>query len=374
MGAVSVKAVLALESGDAFEGLSFGAAKDAVGEVVFCTALMGYQEVLTDPSYQGQIVVMTYPHIGNYGVHADLMESRKPFVAGFVAREFSPTASHWQAPGLLEDFMKKHGVPGVHGIDTRALVRVLRTKGALRGVIGVGAKANAKALVARAKASPSMAGANLVDSVTCEKAYQWKEAGDPAATKRVVVMDFGVKHNILRSLAKRGMDVTVVPASATVKDILSHKPDGVMLSNGPGDPAVVTDGIRTIRDLIAHNEAGNYLPVFGICLGHQLTGLALGGKTFKLPFGHRGANHPVKDLTTGKVEVTTQNHGFCVDIDSLAGKDVELTHVNLNDNTLEGLRHKKLPVFCVQYHPESFPGPHDSAYLFDRFAGMMNKS
>jgi carbamoyl-phosphate synthase small subunit len=368
-----MKAILALETGDFFEGRAFGAEKETVGEVVFCTALMGYQEVLTDPSYQGQIVVMTYPHIGNYGVHESLMESKRPYVAGFVAREFSATASHWEKVGLLEDFMKKHGVTGIQDVDTRALVRILRTKGSLRGVIMTGDKVKPKDAVARAKSAPVMSGADLVKDVTVKKAYHWQEPGAPAPTKRVVVMDFGVKHNILRSLAMRGLDVTVVPGTATLKDILAHKPDGVMLSNGPGDPAAVTYGVSTVRDLISYNESGDRLPLFGICLGHQLTGLALGGKTFKLKFGHRGANHPVKDMTTGKVEITTQNHGFCVDIDSLAGKDVELTHINLNDNTLEGLRHKKLPIFTVQYHPEAFPGPHDSAYLFDRFVGLMDE-
>ena len=367
-----MKAVLALETGRVFTGRSFGAERETVGEVVFCTALTGYQEILTDPSYQGQVVVMTYPHIGNYGTHDNLNESRRPFVAGFVAREFSAMASHWQPAQLLEKFMKHHGVVGIDDIDPRALTKHLRTVGVCQGVIASG-EVSAKALIDRAKQAAKMAGSDLVKDVTCATSYKWKEEGDPAPKRKVVVMDFGVKNNILRCLARRECAVTGVPADASVKDILALKPDGVMLSNGPGDPAAVSYAIDAIRGFIAHNQSGRYLPVFGICLGHQLTGLALGGKTYKLKFGHRGANHPVKDLTTGKVEVTTQNHGFAVDIDSLAGKDVELTHINLNDNTLEGLRHKKLPIFSVQYHPEAFPGPHDAQYLFDRFIGLMEK-
>jgi carbamoyl-phosphate synthase small subunit len=376
-----MKATLALETGRIFTGSAFGATGETAGEVVFCTALTGYQEILTDPSYQRQIVVMTYPHIGNYGVHESLSESRKPFVAGFVAREFSPVASHWQNVSPLEGYMKTHGIVGIQDIDTRALVRHLRDVGVCQGLIATG-EVSGKELVQKAKKAGRMVGADLVKEVTCSEPYAWPRPASQAGAapgpvpegqrRKVVLMDFGVKNNIMNSLAERGCDVTVVPATTTAQEILALKPDGVMLSNGPGDPAAVTYAIETIWRLIGSNEKAR-LPIFGICLGHQLLGLALGGKTYKLKFGHRGANHPVKDLTTGKVSVTTQNHGFAVDIDSLAGKDVELTHVNLNDNTLEGLRHKSLPVFSVQYHPEAAPGPHDAHDLFDRFVGLMGE-
>ncbi len=368
-----MKATLALETGQVFVGRSFGSEKETEGEVVFCTAMTGYQEILTDPSYQGQIVVMTYPHIGNYGIHDNLNESKKPYVAGFVAREFSQRASHWQPPEKLEKFMKKHGVVGIHDIDTRALTRHLRTLGVCQGIVATGDR-SPKDLVSQAKKMPKMAGTDLVKKVTCSSAYDWKENGETGSSQRnVVVMDFGVKHNILRSLSQRGCVVKVVPAKASVNDILAHHPDGIMLSNGPGDPSAVTYAIDTIRALVSHvSNSQKPFPIFGICLGHQLLAQALGGKTYKLKFGHRGANHPVKDLTTGKVEVTTQNHGFAVDMDSLSDKEVELTHINLNDNTLEGLRHKHLPIFSVQYHPEAFPGPHDASYLFDRFIGNVS--
>jgi carbamoyl-phosphate synthase small subunit len=393
-----MKATLALETGKVYTGRAFGAEGETVGEVVFCTALTGYQEILTDPSYRRQIVVMTYPHIGNYGTWDALNESRKPFVAGFVAREFSATASHQQSTATLESFMKKHGVVGIDDIDTRALVRHLREVGCKQGLIATG-DVDPKKLVARAKKAAGMVGSDLAREVTCDEPYEWRTAErenermndgvkrpispslhpslSPSQKHKVVVIDYGVKWNILNSLAARGCSVTVVPATASADSILALRPDGVMLSNGPGDPAAVTYGIKTIRDLVAHSGKATKspLPIFGICLGHQMLGIALGGKTYKLKFGHRGANHPVKDLTTGKVEVTTQNHGFAVDIDSLAGKsDIELTHLNLNDQTCEGLRHKHLPVFSVQYHPESNPGPHDAHYLFDRFINLMGKS
>jgi carbamoyl-phosphate synthase small subunit len=374
-----MKATLALETGRVFVGAAFGAEGETSGEVVFCTALTGYQEILTDPSYQRQIVVMTYPHIGNYGTRKIFDEAARPFAAGFVAKEFSGTASHWGDAGSLstiEAYMKKYGVTGIEGIDTRALTRHLRDVGCKRGVIATG-EVPAKSLVEKAKRTADMSGADLVREVSCPAPYEWEGEPDLRKTepKRIVVMDFGVKRSILRSLAERGCRVDIVPAGTSAEEILARSPDGIMLSNGPGDPAAVTYAVDTIRRLVAHDEkASKPIPIFGICLGHQLLGLALGGKTYKLKFGHRGANHPVKDLTTGKVEVTTQNHGFAVDIDSMAGKAVELTHVNLNDQTLEGFRHKHLPVFSVQYHPEASPGPHDAHYLFDRFIDLAGKS
>lgn len=375
-----MKATLALETGRVFTGRSFGATGETSGEVVFCTALTGYQEILTDPSYQRQIVVMTYPHIGNYGTNDSFNESKKAFVAGFVAREFSPAASHWQPVKTLEEYMKKNGVTGIQDIDTRALTRHLREVGACQGIIATG-EVSPKLLIEKAKKSSHMVGADLVKEVSCTAPYAWpmegvvpspKGSGEGEGVKKVVVMDFGVKFNILVSLAGRGCDVTVVPAQTSAEEILKMQPDGVMLSNGPGDPAAVTYAIDTVKKLIDSNEKKR-LPVFGICLGHQILGLALGGKTYKLKFGHRGANHPVKDLTTGLVSMTTHNHGFAVDMESLAGKNVELTHINLNDQTLEGLRHKELPVFSVQHHPEANPGPHDAHDLFDRFIGTMKK-
>jgi carbamoyl-phosphate synthase small subunit len=331
---------------------------------VFNTAMTGYQEILTDPSYCGQLVAMTYPQIGNYGITARDRESSRPRLSGFIVRELCRTPSNWESVESVPDFLQKHGIVAIEGVDTRALTLRLREKGALRGVIST-LDGDPKRLVAKAKASPSMAGLNLAKVVTCEKAYSWEEGVAAKPALHVVVMDFGVKHGILRCLAAMGARVTVVPASTAAEEILRLKPDGVLLSNGPGDPEPVTDAIETIRKLIAER-----LPLFGICLGHQLLGLAFGGRTYKLKFGHHGSNHPVKDLETGKVEITSQNHGFCVDLDSLP-KEVRTTHVNLNDGTSEGMAHAALPVFSVQHHPEASAGPHDSRYLFDRFRAMM---
>ena len=378
------KCVLALESGDLFTGESFGFKGERLGEVVFNTSMTGYQEILTDPSYKGQIVVMTEPHIGNVGVNSEDQESRQVFCEGLVVREVSPLASNWRSREGLSSHLVSRRIPAITGIDTRRLTRILREVGVMRGILSA-VDFNAKSLAKKIKNSPQMEGQDLVKQVTCSRSYSWNEgewelsSNGSAAAKNllhVVAMDFGIKHNILRCLAGRGCKVTVVPSKISADDILKLNPDGVFLSNGPGDPAAVTYAIETIKTLVDSQASGKIppLPIFGICLGHQLLGLAMGGKTFKLKFGHRGANHPVKNMKTGKIEITTQNHGFCVDPDSLAGKDVETTHLNLNDQTQEGLRHKKLPLFSVQYHPESSAGPHDSRYLFDDFIALMTRT
>ncbi len=370
-------AFLALEDGTVFEGESFGAAAERAGEVVFNTGMTGYQEILTDPSYRGQIVVMTYPHIGNYGINPEDMESARPHVAGFAVREASAVTSNFRSREDLSDFLVRHGVAAISGIDTRALTRHLRTRGVVRGILAAGTH-DAAALVARAKASPRLEEQDLVKQVTCAKAAPWKEeapspffhpvGGDgwaPARRFKVAALDYGIKTNILRCLADSGCDVTVFPATASAADVLSIRPDGVFLSNGPGDPAQPTYAHACVKGIVGK------VPVFGICLGHQILALAFGAKTYKLKFGHRGSNHPVKDLGTQKVEITTQNHGYAVDPAGLSAAGLDATHVNLNDGTVEGMRHRSLPVFSVQYHPEASAGPHDSMYLFLRFREMM---
>jgi carbamoyl-phosphate synthase small subunit len=361
-----MKAILALEDGRIFNGRAFGAVGVVGGEVVFNTSMAGYQEILTDPSYCGQIVVMTYPHIGNYGTNHEDEESLHPYVEGFIAREFSTLSSNWRSSESLEEYLKRHGIIAISEIDTRALVLHIRSRGAMRGIISTEDLDPAR-LVEKAKSLRSMVGNDLASSVTCKTPYVWDKPclNHDTGLFKVVAYDFGVKHNILNNLRLCGCDVTVVPAGATAEDVLSLKPDGIFLSNGPGDPEPLTYAVQNIRRLL-----GN-VPVFGICLGHQLMGLALGGKTYKLKFGHRGGNQPVKNLLTNKVEITAQNHGFAVDPDSLDEKKIELTHINLNDNTLEGLRHRSIPAFSVQYHPEASPGPHDSHYLFEEFKQLM---
>jgi carbamoyl-phosphate synthase small subunit len=370
-------AVLALEDGTVFEGQSFGAPAERVGEVVFNTAITGYQEVFTDPSYSGQIVVLTNPQIGNYGANESDNESAKPYIEGLVVREFSPLASNWRADETAQHFLTSNGVPVIAGIDTRALVRHLRSRGVMRGVLST-TSTDFKDLVERARQSPSMAGLDLATRVSTPERYEWIKPvdpcspsdleADPAAQRfHVVAYDFGIKHNILRRLVQVGCRLTVVPAGTTAEDVLALKPQGVFLSNGPGDPEPLEFQAAQMRKLIGR------LPIFGICLGHQILGLALGGKTYKLKFGHRGANHPVLNKITGKVEITSHNHGFAVDPDSLNLNELEITHMNLNDETLEGFRHRNHPVFCVQYHPEAAPGPHDSRYLFDDFVKLMQR-
>ena len=382
-----MQAILALEDGRTFRGRADGAPGERSGEVVFNTALTGYQEILTDPSYAGQIVILTYPHIGNYGTNGLDSESVRPYAEGLVVRELSQLASNWRSTEDTSAFLAQFGVPIISEIDTRALVRHLRKYGAMRGVIST-LDLDEQSLVAKAKASPSMVGLDLATRVTTPSRYDWTKpsaqvwntqpGGGDAESRipnsalqapkfHVVAYDYGIKQNILRRLVDIGSRVTVVPAATSAPDVLDLKPDGVFLSNGPGDPEPVEYAAKAVREL-----AGR-VPVFGICLGHQIVGLALGGRTYKLKFGHHGGNHPVMNLETGKVEITSQNHGFAVDPDSLKSSEVILTHRNLNDDTLEGLRHRTLPLFSVQYHPEASPGPHDAGYLFDRFASMMTE-
>lgn len=360
------RAFLCLEDGFLLEGESIGAKGESFGEVVFNTSMMGYQEILTDPSYKGQIVTMTYPHIGNYGVNEEDVESRKPYVEGFVVKELSQVTSNYRAQSSLEAYLMKHGIVGIQGVDTRALTKHLRTHGAKKGIISTVTE-DPKVLFQKVVASPGLVGIDLVKEVTSREPYVWKSEKVSQARYHVVAIDYGIKQNILRQLAQAQCRVTVLPAFATAEEVLSHRPDGLFLSNGPGDPEAVTYSIETVRRLLGK------LPIFGICLGHQILGLALGGKTFKLKFGHHGGNHPVLRVADQKVEITCQNHGFCVDLDSIPNKEMILTHVNLNDRTAEGMRHKKLPVFSVQYHPEASPGPHDSRYLFEEFVRRMSQ-
>jgi carbamoyl-phosphate synthase small subunit len=375
-----LKALLALEDGLVLGGRSFTGPGECAGEVVFNTAMTGYQEIITDPSYKGQIVTMTYPLMGNYGVNPEDLESRGVQVEGFIVKEYHPYPSNWRSQGNLADYLKAAGHLGVEGFDTRAITKRLREVGAMRGIIST-LDLDPASLVRRTRELPSMEGQDLVPLVTCAQAYWWPEAPvpgkDPADLaglwaqkrgKKVVLYDYGVKYNIIRSLKERGLEVLVVPATTPAAAVLALKPDGIVLSNGPGDPAAVTYAVDNVRQCLGAQ------PLFGICLGHQLLGLALGGRTFKLKFGHRGANQPVKNKLSGRVEITSQNHGFAVDLASIPDPAVELTHVNLNDGTLEGLRHQKLRAFSVQYHPEASPGPHDADYLFEEFLQMVDKS
>ena len=376
-----MKAILALSDGTVFEGQQFGATGETIGEVVFNTSMTGYQEVLTDPSYKGQIVTMTYPLIGNYGCNEVDIESIRPQVEGFVVREYSAYHSNWRSKWSLDTYLTENGIIGIQNIDTRALTRRLRVHGVMNGCLATedaDGNLNAESLVDKAKSWHGLVGWDLVQQVTCPNPYAWNYRTDPDfqietetqyedGKYRVIAMDFGIKYNILRQLTEHGCEVQVVPATTTADEILAAEPDGVFLSNGPGDPMPLDYAIKTIQKLMGR------IPIFGICLGHQLLGLAFGGTTYKLKFGHRGANQPVKHLDTDQVEITSQNHGFCVDIDSLPNT-VDITHINLNDNTLEGIQHKEYPVFSVQYHPEASPGPHDACYLFSRFTQMMEEN
>ncbi|MGI8495856.1 MAG: glutamine-hydrolyzing carbamoyl-phosphate synthase small subunit [Pyrinomonadaceae bacterium] len=362
---LSKKAILVLESGRVFRGLSFGAEGEAAGEMVFNTSMTGYQEILTDPSYAGQIVCMTYPLIGNYGVNSEDAESRRPWVEGFVVREASRTASNWRSQETLDSYLKRHNIVGIEHIDTRALVRHIRDQGAMRSIIS-SADLDEESLLAKVKAAPEMTNRELASSVTTVENYEFPPDGKEKF--HVVCFDFGVKTNSLREFAKFGCRLTVVPAETSAEEVLALEPDGIFLSNGPGDPGSMREVIEEIKKLTASN-----VPIFGICLGHQLIGQAFEGSTYKLLYGHRGGNQPIMDLASGKVEIAAHNHGFAVDAKSLPA-EIEVTHINLNDETIAGLKHKTLPIFSVQYHPEASPGPHDAEYHFKRFVELMKEN
>jgi len=375
-----MNAKLVLENGTIIHGISFGAEGESTGEIVFNTSLTGYQEILTDPSYCGQIVTMTYPLIGNYGVNTDDMEGVRPHVAGFVVKEYVAAYSNFRAKTSLDAWLREHGIVAIQGIDTRMITRMIRTSGAMRAMLTTSTEPDGR-LLERVRAARQMAGSDLTREVTCSEPYEWeetdrtqfalkaqgKEPWSNGSEFHVLVYDYGVKLNILRRLRTYGCKLTVVPSDYPASEVLRLNPDGIFLSNGPGDPDAVKYAIQNIKELIGKK------PIFGICLGHQLLALALGGKTYKLKFGHRGANHPVKNLLTGRIEITSQNHGFAVDPEGFSDRHIEITHINLNDGTNEGFRHRELPVFCVQYHPEASPGPHDSDYLFHDFLLLMNE-